>query len=95
MNKAWRRPSSADWASRAILDLCDENQAWTTGWRRLRARSDDDFHEAVAKANEMPRNRCMLYFSAVSAFFRTISKVKTYFLNVFVLFFSVFRFFGI
>ena len=30
MNKAWRRQSSAEWASRAATDLCEENQAWTT-----------------------------------------------------------------
>ena len=27
--------------------------AWTTGWRRLRAHSDDEFREAVDKANEL------------------------------------------
>ena len=53
MNKAWRRQSSADWAGRAVADLCDKNQAWTTGWRRLRAQSDDEFPEAVEKANEL------------------------------------------
>ena len=31
MNKAWRRQSSAEWASRAVTDLCDENKAWTAG----------------------------------------------------------------
>ena len=36
MNKAWRRQSSAEWASRAATDLCEKNQAWTTGWHRLR-----------------------------------------------------------
>ena len=30
-----------------------KNQVWSTGWRQLRARSDDDFREAVAKANEL------------------------------------------
>ena len=37
MNKAWRRQSSADWAARAVTDLCDKNQVRTTGWRRLHA----------------------------------------------------------
>ena len=27
-----------------------QNQAWTTGWRRLRAHSDDEFREAVTEA---------------------------------------------
>ena len=51
MNKAWRRQSSAE---RAVTELCDKNQLLSTGWRQLRARSDDDFREAVAKANELP-----------------------------------------
>ena len=50
MNKAWRRQSSAKWASRAVTDLCDENKAWTTGWHRLRAGSNAEFREAVAEA---------------------------------------------
>ena len=50
MNKAWRRQSSAEWASRAITDLLDESKAWTTGWRRLRAHGDAHFKEAVAEA---------------------------------------------
>ena len=50
MNKAWRRQSSAEWAARAVTDLCDENKAWTTGWRPLRAHSDAHFKEAVAEA---------------------------------------------
>ena len=50
MNKAWRRQSSAEWAARAVTDLCDKNQAWTTGWRRLRAHSDAHFKEAVDEA---------------------------------------------
>ena len=50
MNKAWRRQSSAEWASRAVTDLCDENKAWTTGWHRLRAGSNAEFREAVAEA---------------------------------------------
>ena len=29
---------------------CDENQAWTTGCRRLRAHSDGDFRDAVTEA---------------------------------------------
>ena len=49
MNKAWRRQSSAEWAARAAKDLCDENKAWTTGWRPLRAHSDAHFKEAVAE----------------------------------------------
>ena len=40
MNKAWWRQSSADWAARAVTDLCDENQVWNTGWRQLRSQSD-------------------------------------------------------
>ena len=31
-------------------DLCDKNQMWTTGWRRLRAHSDAHFKEAVEDA---------------------------------------------
>ena len=50
MNKAWRRQSSAEWAARAVTDLCDENKAWTTGWRPLRAHSDAHFKEAVEEA---------------------------------------------
>ena len=50
MNKAWRRQSSAEWAARAVTNLCDENKAWTTGWRPLRAHSDAHFKEAVAEA---------------------------------------------
>ena len=49
MNKAWRRQSSAEWASRAATDLCDENKAWTTGWHRLRAGSNAEFRDAVAE----------------------------------------------
>ena len=51
-NKAWRRQSSAEWAARAVTDLCDKNQVWT-GWRQLRAQSDAEFHEAVEEANEL------------------------------------------
>ena len=50
MNKAWRRQSSAEWASRAVTDLCEKDQAWTTGWSRLRAHSNDEFEAAVAEA---------------------------------------------
>ena len=50
MNKAWRRQSSAEWASRAATDLCDENKARTTGWHRLRAGSNAEFREGVAEA---------------------------------------------
>ena len=50
MNKAWWRQSSADWAARAVTDLCDENKTWTTGWHRLRAGSNAEFREAVAEA---------------------------------------------
>ena len=32
------------------MDLCDKNQVWSNGWRQLRARSDDDFREAVEEA---------------------------------------------
>ena len=42
--------SSAEWAARAVTDLCDENKAWTTGWRPLRAHSDAHFKEALAEA---------------------------------------------
>ena len=34
MNKAWRRQSSAEWAARALTDLCDENKVWTSRWCR-------------------------------------------------------------
>ena len=50
MNRAWRRQSSAEWAARAITDLCDKNRRWTTCWRRLRAHCDDDFRDAVTEA---------------------------------------------
>ena len=50
MNKAWRRQSSADWAARAVEDLCAQNKVWNTGWRQLRAQSDAEFHEAVEEA---------------------------------------------
>ena len=50
MNKAWRRQSSADWEARAVKDLYAENQAWTTGWHRLRAGSNAEFREVVEKA---------------------------------------------
>ena len=53
MNKAWRRQSSAEWAARALTDLCDENKVWSTGWRQQRAHSNDDFREAVEEANEL------------------------------------------
>ena len=51
MNKAWRRQSSAEWASRAVADILAENKAWSTGWRQLRAQDDAEFHEAVEEAN--------------------------------------------
>ena len=38
------------WAARAVQDLCDANQVWATGWRRLRAHSDAHFKEAVEEA---------------------------------------------
>ena len=53
MNKAWRRQSSAEWASRAVADLCEKNLGWTTGWSRLRAHSNDEFEAAVAHATEL------------------------------------------
>ena len=53
MNKEWRRQSSAEWASRAATDLCEKNQAWTTGWSRLRAHSNHEFEAAVAHATEL------------------------------------------
>ena len=53
MNKAWRRQSSAEWAARAVTDLCDENKAWTTGWHRLRAGSNAECREAVAEASAL------------------------------------------
>ena len=57
MNKAWRRQSSAEWASRAVADLCEKNLAWTTGWSRLRAHSNDEFEAAVAHATELHAER--------------------------------------
>ena len=53
MNEARRRQSSAEWASHTVTDLCDDSKAWTTGWRPLRAHSDDDIRKAVAKADEL------------------------------------------
>ena len=53
MNKPWRRQSSAEWASRAVKDLCDANQVWATGWRQLRADSNDEFVAAVAHATDL------------------------------------------
>ena len=50
MNKAWRRQSSAEWASRAVADILAENKVWSTGWRRLRADGDAHFREAVEEA---------------------------------------------
>ena len=50
MNKAWRRQSSAEWASRAARDVCVKNQAWTTGWHRLCAGSNAEFRDAVTEA---------------------------------------------
>ena len=50
LNKAWRRQSSADWAARAVKDLCAQNKVWSTGWRQVRAQSDAEFHEAVEEA---------------------------------------------
>ena len=41
MNEAWPRQSSAEWAARAVTDLCG---------RQLRAQSDAEFREAVAEA---------------------------------------------
>ena len=53
MNKAWRRQSSAEWASRAIADILAEDKVWSTGWRQLRAHSNDEFKAAVAEAKEL------------------------------------------
>ena len=53
MNKPWRRQSSAEWAARADRDLCDANQVWATGWRRLRAHVDAHFKEAIEKAEAL------------------------------------------
>ena len=53
MNEAWRRQYSAEWAARALTDLCDINQVRTSGWRRLRAHTDAEFREAVEEANEL------------------------------------------
>ena len=39
--------------ARALTDLCDINQVWTSGWRRLRAHTDAEFREAVEEANEL------------------------------------------
>ena len=54
VNKAWRRQSSADWAARAVKDLCAENRAWTTGWRRLRAHSDATLHRSRRRGRDTP-----------------------------------------
>ena len=53
MNKAWRRQSSAEWAARAIADILAEGNVWSTGWRQLRAHSNDEFEAAVAEAKEL------------------------------------------
>ena len=53
MNKAWRRQSAAEWAARAVKDLLDANQVWSTGWRRLRAHSDGAFRDAVEEATAL------------------------------------------
>ena len=37
----------------APADLCEKNLAWTTGWSRLRAHSNDEFEAAVAHATEL------------------------------------------
>ena len=50
MNRASRRQSSAEWASRAVADLCEKNQAWTSRWHRLRAHSDEEFRDAATEA---------------------------------------------
>ena len=39
--------------TRAVTDLCEKNQPWTTGCRRLRADSDDDFRGALEQVNEL------------------------------------------
>ena len=31
-------------------DLCEKNQAWTTGWHRLRPGSNAEFRDAVTEA---------------------------------------------
>ena len=53
MNKAWRRQSSAERAARAVTDLCDTNQVWTTVFRPLRAHTDAELREAAEQANEL------------------------------------------
>ena len=53
MNKAWRRQSSAEWASRAVADILAENKAWSTGWRQLRAHDDGAFRDAVEEATAL------------------------------------------
>ena len=55
MNKAWRRQSPPEWAVRAVTDLFGKNQAWTTGWRTLRAHSDDDFREDCCEGRRAAR----------------------------------------
>ena len=50
MNKAWRHQSSAERESRAVTYLCEKNQAWTTGWRRVRADSDGACRDAATDA---------------------------------------------
>ena len=54
MNKAWRRQSSAEWVARAVTDLCDENKAWTTGWRPLRAHNDANFQRSRCRGRGTP-----------------------------------------
>ena len=56
MNKAWRRQYSADWAARALTDLCDISLVWSTGWRQLRAQSDAEFREAVERGQRTARH---------------------------------------
>ena len=60
MNKAWRRQSSADWAARAVKDLCAQNKVWNTGWHRLRAGSNAEFREDVAEAAALHAHDALL-----------------------------------
>ena len=53
MNKAWRRQSSAERASRAATDLCEKNQVWNTGWRQLRAQSDAEEAAALHSRDDL------------------------------------------
>ena len=52
MHTAWRRQSSTEWALREIMDLCDENMAWTTGSSLARTQRRR-FPRGCCKGNEL------------------------------------------